>query len=164
MDVLQILKKDHKMVKDMFTEFARLAERGTQKKSSLLIAEICQALSVHAQVEEELFYPALRKIRSKELMKLVDEAAEEHHVAKQLTTALGDRQPQEGRTEAKVTVLGEYVLHHVKEEEQEMFKLVKQHLSADALGALGEQVAARRSALQAEAQENNSTPRRRRAA
>jgi len=119
---------------------------------------------VHAQVEEELFYPALRKVRSKELTKLLDEAAEEHQVAKQLIAALADRQPQEGRTEAKVTVLGEYVLHHVKEEEQEMFKLVKQHLSADALSALGERVTARKSALQAEAQENNSTQRRRRAA
>src|SRR4051794_10805537 len=107
MDVLQVLKKDHKMVKDMFTEFARLSERGAQKQSSL-VERICRALSVHAQVEEELFYPALRKVRSKALTKVLDEAAEEHDVAKLLIAALTDHLPQEGRSAAKVTVLGEY--------------------------------------------------------
>src|SRR5262245_1360515 len=105
MDVLQILKKDHKMVKTMMTEFAQLSERAAQKKAAL-VTQLCEALTVHAQVEEELFYPALAHVRSKELTPLLDEAAEEHQVAKTLIAELMELQPQEAHFDAKVTVLG----------------------------------------------------------
>jgi len=152
MTVLQLLKKDHQMVKKMFEQFEGMSKRPSQKKAHLA-SQICQALTVHAQVEEELIYPALYEVRSKELTELLDEAAEEHQVAKTLIAELGETPSQEGRYDAKVTVLGEYVLHHVKEEEQAMFKLAKQHLSEDDLAALGEQVEARRSELMEQEEE-----------
>jgi hemerythrin superfamily protein len=88
MDVLQFLKKDHKMVKELFAECANLAEDDTQNKP-VLVVQICQALTVHTQVEEELFYPALYQVRSKDLTVLLDEAAEEHQVLRRDSRPIG---------------------------------------------------------------------------
>ena len=149
MDVLQFLKKDHRMVKELFAECANLAEGDTQNKP-VLVVQICQALTVHAQVEEELFYPALSQVGAKDLTRLLDEAAEEHQVAKTLIADLMEIPSHEARCAAKITVLGKYVLHHAKAEEQELFKLAKQYLSREELGALGEQGERRRSELMQE--------------
>jgi hemerythrin superfamily protein len=149
MDVLELLKKDHRMVKELFAEVASLAEDDTQNKP-VLVVQICQALTVHTQVEEELFYPALYQVHSKDLTVLLDEAAEEHQVAKTLIADLMEIPSHEASFAAKITVLGKYVLSHAKAEEQELFKLAKQHLSQEELGALGEQVEERRSELRQE--------------
>src|SRR5262245_25793765 len=120
MDATQLLKKDHKMVKHLFAEFEHMSGRSSQKKQALVV-QICHVLTVHAQVEEELFYPALKEVRSQEVKALVCEAAEEHKVAKTFIGELSRLSPEEEQYDAKVTVLGEYVQHHVKEEEQELF-------------------------------------------
>jgi hemerythrin superfamily protein len=83
MDATQLLKKDHKEVKALFKEFERVRGRTAQKKQPL-VAQICHALTVHAQLEEEVIYPVLKELRSHDIKDLVAEAAEEHTVAKTL--------------------------------------------------------------------------------
>lgn len=149
MDVIQLLKKDHKMVQRLFKEFADLSgNRGAQKKSAL-VEQIRQALTVHAQVEEELVYPAFQEHRV--LKELVCEAKEEHLVAKQLLSSLEQLQPGDEQYDAKVKVLCEYVTHHVKEEEKEIFPQAQKRLSSKRLAALAEEVEERRSQLMGEA-------------
>jgi hemerythrin-like domain-containing protein len=146
MDATQLLKKDHKEVKALLQEFEQLRGRSAQKKQAVVM-QICQALTVHAQVEEELVYPLLKTLRAREIKDLVAEAAEEHMVAKTLIGEIKTLAPDDEQYEAKVTVLGEYVQHHVKEEEQELFPKARQHLSAKRLAELGEQIATRKEAL-----------------
>jgi hemerythrin superfamily protein len=147
MDVMQLLKRDHKIVKNLFKEFKGLSDRATQKKSDL-VTHITQALAVHAQVEEELVYPAFAEQRS--LKGQVQEAIEEHQVAKTLLAELAELPPEDERYNAKVQVLSEYVRHHVKEEEKELFPRAQHRFSAQRLNTLGEQVEERRSALMGE--------------
>jgi len=148
MDVIQLLRKDHKMVQKLFKEFADMSgNRGAQKKSALA-EQICQALTVHAQVEEELVYPAFQENRS--LKDLLCEAKEEHLVAKRLIADLEQLQSNDEQYNAKVMVLCEYVMHHVKEEEKEIFPQAQKRLSSKRLDALGEQVEERRNQLMGE--------------
>jgi hemerythrin superfamily protein len=144
MDVITLLKKDHKMVKNLFEEFNNLKSSKIQKKADI-IAQIKEALTVHAQVEEELVYPAFRENRS--MKEQVGEALEEHHVTKILLGELDALQPDGERYDAKVKVLYEYLMHHIKEEEKEMFPEAQKRLSSKRLAALGEEVEARRSEL-----------------
>jgi hemerythrin superfamily protein len=137
MDVITLLKKDHKMVKNLFEEFNNLKSSKIQKKADI-IAQIKEALTVHAQVEEELVYPAFRENRS--MKEQVGEALEEHHVTKILLGELDALQPDGERYDAKVKVLYEYLMHHVKEEEKEMFPEAQKRLSSKRLAALGEEL------------------------
>jgi hemerythrin superfamily protein len=148
MDATTLLKKDHKTVKELFQAFEQLGGRAAQKRQALF-TQIHQELSGHAQVEEELFYPALKAVRSEEVKDLVREAAEEHKVAKALLAEIAQLQPDDEQYNAKVTVLREYVMHHVKEEEKEMFAQAKQHLSQKRLDELGTEMATRKEALKA---------------
>ncbi len=146
MDAIQVLKKDHKEVKALLKEFEGLSGRAGQKKQSV-VTQLCTALTVHAQVEEEVVYPAFKELRSQDIKDLVREAAEEHQVAKTLIGELQTLSPDDEQYSAKVTVLGEYVQHHVKEEEQELFPKAQKQLSAKRLAELGETIVARKQAL-----------------
>lgn len=123
-DAITLLTEDHKKVKKLFKEFETLKKDKSQKsKKSSLVKEICMELTVHAQVEEEVFYPAVRRaIKDSDLM---DEAEVEHAGAKVLIAQLETMSPDEDLYDAKVKVLSEYIDHHVKEEEKEMFPEVK---------------------------------------
>ena len=146
-----MLKKDHKMVSQLFKDFEELSgQRGAQKKPAL-VEQISQALTVHAQVEEELVYPAFQEVRT--LKDLLCEAKEEHLVAKQLLADLEQLRPDDEQYDAKVKVLCEYVTHHVKEEEKELFPQAQKKLSRKHLGALGKEVEERRSQLMGEGEE-----------
>lgn len=118
MDALQLLKKDHKAVKALLKEFEGLHDRAGQKKRAVVL-QLCTALTRHAQVEEEIVYPVFKALRAPEIKDLVREATEEHQVAKTLIGELQTLSPDDEQYAAKVTVLGEYVQHHVKEEEQD---------------------------------------------
>jgi len=134
-DAISLLIEDHNKVKKLFKEFEGLKKSRTSKdKKSKLVKEICTELTIHAQVEEEVFYPAVRKaIDDQDLM---DEAEVEHAGAKELISQLEEMSPDEDLYDAKVTVLSEYIDHHVKEEEQEMFPSVKKtKLDLSKLGA-----------------------------
>ena len=123
-DAITLLSADHAKVKRLFNEFQNLKEEdGSAEDKSALVTQICKALKVHAEIEEEIFYPAVRKaIDNADLM---DEALVEHSGAKELIAQLEDMSPDDELYDAKVTVLGEQIRHHVKEEEGEMFPQAK---------------------------------------
>ena len=132
-DAITLLTSDHAKVKKLFKEFEDLKDDGSDKDKSTLVAQICNELKVHAEIEEEIFYPAVRKaIDDSDLM---DEALVEHAGAKQLIAQLEDMSPDDELYDAKVTVLGEQIQHHVKEEEGDMFpKAKKAKVDGEALG------------------------------
>ena len=129
-----MLTADHKKVKKLFSEFDKLQEEGSDEEKSSIVEQICNELKIHTELEEEIFYPAVRKaIDDSDLM---DEALVEHAGAKDLIAQLEDAGPDNDLYDAKVTVLGEQIDHHVKEEEGSMFpKVKKAKLDTEALGA-----------------------------
>ena len=120
-DACDLLDADHKAVTKMFKEYEELVEASgnTKQKRRVLAEKICNELTVHAQIEEEIFYPPLRKALKDKMM--FDEAEVEHNSAKALIAEIQDMEPSDPLFDAKVVVLGEYVDHHVKEERKEMF-------------------------------------------
>lgn len=143
-DAIKLLKDDHKQVKAWFKEFESLEE---DAEKQAMAEQICLALTVHTQIEEEIFYPAIREAIDDD--DLLDEAEVEHASAKQLIAEIRAMKPDERLFEAKVTVLGEYITHHVEEEETEMFPEVRE-AKVD-LKALGMQMAERKAELMAKA-------------
>ena len=139
-DAVELLRADHRKVQDLFDQFEKA--RSDDRKAELA-REICAELKVHAQIEEEIFYPAAREALKKQ--DLIDEAAVEHATAKDLIAKIEQGGPGQELFDAKVTVLGEYIQHHVKEEQNEIFPKVKK-AKLD-LKALGQQLAERKEAL-----------------
>jgi hemerythrin superfamily protein len=133
-DAIAMLMADHKKVKKLFSDFSKLKGEGGDGDKSAIVNQICNELKVHTELEEEIFYPAVRKaIDDSDLM---DEALVEHAGAKDLIAQLEDASPDDDLYDAKVAVLGEQINHHVKEEEGEMFpKARKAKVDTDALGA-----------------------------
>jgi hemerythrin superfamily protein len=126
------LKADHQNVKGLFDEFEKTAERATK---ITIVSEALEELSLHATLEEELFYPAVREEIDDD-DGLMNEADEEHHVAKILIAELDEMDGTESHYDAKFTVLAENVRHHIKEEEENMLpKAQKTEIDFDALGA-----------------------------
>ncbi len=139
-DAIALLKADHEAVSQLFAEFEK--SRSVSNKKAL-VAEICTALSVHAQIEEEIFYPAVKAALKDKL--LVPEATVEHAGVKDLIAQLQGVEPDGEMYDAKVKVLSEYVKHHVKEEQSEMFPQAKA-ASLD-MAELGARMATRKAAL-----------------
>ena len=119
-EALQMLKDDHERVKSMFDDF-RKAESPEEKES--LAERICDDLSLHAELEEACFYPAIREAIDEE--ELVNEADVEHATAKDLIAKIQGCDATDAHFSAMVTVLGEVVKHHIGEEEGEIFGQVK---------------------------------------
>jgi len=147
-DAIKLLTADHKEVKALFKAYDKLVDSdGSDDEKQAVAEEICLKLTVHATAEEELFYPAARKVLGED-EDLVDEADVEHASAKELIAQIQASSPAEALYDAKVKVLGEYIDHHVKEEEGEMFpKVKKAGLDTAALGA---QIASLKEELMAE--------------
>ena len=143
MDAIELLKKDHEAVEDLFEQFEDAKESDNNEEMAAIAASICSALTVHAQIEEELFYPQVKKLG--ESADLVDEASVEHETVKDLVAQIESMRPGDDLFEAKVKVLSEYVKHHVKEEEGEIFPEVKD--SDMDLEALGKKLAERKAEL-----------------
>ncbi len=123
-DALRLLTGDHKKLKKMFEEFEKIRNKErVDDHKQLLVETACAELTIHAQLEEELFYPAARD--AIEESELIDEASVEHAVGRQLITELSAMQPDDDLYDAKFTVLGEYMLHHIEEEEKELFPKIK---------------------------------------
>jgi hemerythrin superfamily protein len=119
-DAIDLLKKDHDDVDALFKDYQTLAEGdGDAGDHRALSTQICGMLAVHAMIEEEIFYPAARK--AKVDAALLDEAQIEHGSAKELIAQIGAARSSEPLYDARVKVLGEYIRHHVKEEEGELF-------------------------------------------
>ncbi|RYZ13090.1 MAG: hemerythrin domain-containing protein [Comamonadaceae bacterium] len=147
-DACTLLDADHRAVKAMFKEYETLTgskARSAEAKKRDLAQRICKELTVHAQIEEEIFYPAVRgAIKDNDL---VNEATVEHASAKDLIAQIEQAEPGDPMFDAKVTVLGEYIDHHVKEERNEMF--VKARKSKLDLVAMRDQLIARKEELMA---------------
>lgn len=120
-DAVSMLRADHADVKALFLAFDKLKSDGPRKAS--IVNQICDALTIHARLEEEVFYPAVRSVVRDDA--LMDEADVEHQGAKALIDQLREMSPGDDLYDAKVTVLKEYIEHHVKEEQSEMFPKVK---------------------------------------
>ena len=119
-DAIQLLVQDHKEVHALFQHYKKLAgaEAGADERQSLA-GQICTMLTVHATIEEEIFYPAARGAGVDSA--LLDEAEVEHASAKALIAQIEAMSADDDLYDAKVTVLGEYIDHHVKEEQDELF-------------------------------------------
>ncbi|WP_428309531.1 hemerythrin domain-containing protein [Hydrocarboniphaga sp.] len=129
----KLLIADHREVDALFTEFESADD--SAKKASI-VTRICRSLTVHAEIEEKIFYPESRRVLDKDDQDMVDEAFVEHASLKGLIMRLDGMKPGDALFGAYVTVLKEYVQHHVKEEESEYFpKVEKTGLDLDALGA-----------------------------
>jgi len=130
---IELLKEQHDKVKKAFKEFEKLDREDTQKQQQL-VQSVCEDLKVHTTLEEELFYPAAREAIDDE--DILNEAQVEHETAKMLIEQLENMGPEDPNFHATFTVLGEYVVHHVKEEEGEMFPQVKKtDLDLEELGS-----------------------------
>lgn len=146
-DAIELLTDDHDQVKAMFEEYEDLSGDDSRDDEKLtLIQQICHELTVHAQIEEELFYPAARSALDDE--DIVDEAVVEHAGIKELVEELQAMEPSDELFDAKVNVLKEYVEHHVKEEEEELFPKVKKASDFDE-DDVGAQLADRKEELRA---------------
>jgi hemerythrin superfamily protein len=146
-DAIALLTADHKTVKALFKEFEQLKEQeDADEQKARLVEQICNELKVHAKVEEELFYPAVREAIDDD--DLMDEADIEHASAKELIAQLEELDPGDDHYDARVTVLSEYIEHHVKEEEGQMFVQARK---ADMNTAeLGKRIAERKEELRTE--------------
>jgi hemerythrin len=145
-DAIDLLDAEHRAVRALFDEYRQLSEHkaGGAKRKALAEA-ICMELTIHMRLEEEIFYPPVREaVRDDDLL---DEAEVEHAGAKELIGQILSMQPGDEQYDAKVTVLGEYIAHHVQEERDEMFPKVRK--SGIDLAALGERLHERRQELQA---------------
>ncbi len=136
---IDLLVDDHRKVEALFEKFEKARGADAQQK---IVHQICDELTVHTMIEDEIFYPALRgKIEDD----MLDEAYVEHDGAKMLILALRESKPDEDFYEAKVTVLQEQIEHHVKEEEKQRDSMFAQVRKADVdLEALGEQMMMRK--------------------
>jgi iron-sulfur cluster repair protein YtfE (RIC family) len=139
-DAVALLKQDHDEVKAMFKQYDELGDRAFVAKQKLA-EKICLELTKHAMAEEEIFYPAMRA-EGEDAEDLVDEATVEHASAKELIAQIHGMDPHDDLYDAKVKVLGEYINHHVQEEENEMFPKAKD--AGVDLMALGQQIQARK--------------------
>ena len=143
-DAIALLKADHRQVEEWFGAFEK-AENDERKAT--LAVQICNALKVHAQIEEEIFYPAFLEATEEEDMH--HEAEVEHTGAKRLIADI-ESKPSDDYFEARVTVLSEMIKHHVKEEEQPDGMFAKARKSEMDLDQIGEELRARKSELEAD--------------
>lgn len=130
-DAIHLLSNDHDEVEKLFKQFKKSNGRKAE-----IVQRICTALTVHAEIEEEIFYPAMRDALAAKDESLMDEAAVEHETIRNLVEEIQDSGSDDEMLAARMKVLCEYVTHHVKEEEGKIFpKAKKARLDLDALGA-----------------------------
>jgi len=151
-NALTMLRDDHNAVSTLFDTYDGRKKRMSPDQKRQLAEQICTELKVHARLEEELFYPALREAaRSVSDANILDEAEVEHASAKDMIAQIEGESPQAELFDAKVKVLGEYVKHHVREEQGEIFKLARK-VKLD-VKALGQQMAERKQQLRQDMQQ-----------
>jgi hemerythrin superfamily protein len=147
-NALEMLKQDHREVEMLFKEFEKLEQDGEQALEQV-ISTACTELKIHDKIETEVFYPAVREqAQNEEVEDLLNEAEVEHTSVRNLIKTIEGMSPSDEKRNAHFTVLMEYVKHHVKEEEKEMFPKLKK-LDID-FGQLGQQLKERKAELMGE--------------
>jgi hemerythrin superfamily protein len=148
MNAIELLKADHKKVQDLFKKFDKVKD--DEEASAEIIRTACMELQIHDQLETEIFYPAIEaQADEDELEDLLGEAQVEHETVRELIEKLQGGEGDSRQQHAQFRVLMEYVKHHVKEEEQEMFPQLKSMKSLD-LQALGQEMSQRKTELTSE--------------
>jgi hypothetical protein len=152
-DAIALLKADHRKVEDLFAK----CEKASGDRKEALVKQICMELSVHATIEEEIFYPACKGAVEEE--STLEEAYVEHDGAKVLIAELSMGKPEDEFYDAKVTVLSEMIKHHVKEEEKRSEGLMAQAKAADVdVADLGKQLLTRKEELMAQMKTGDLPP------
>jgi hemerythrin-like domain-containing protein len=153
-NALDLLKQDHQEVDKLFKQYEELKDGADDSEKEDLVSQICDALSVHAQIEEAIFYPAARQaLPEEEGQDLLNEAAVEHQTLKDIIARLEAAPTSDPLYDAGVKVLSEYTKHHVREEEDELFPKLK---SSDMdLEAVGQQLAQRKQQLEGRTQRDS---------
>ena len=144
---IELLMADHRKVEDLFEQYEQEKESddGTKRQ---IAKQICDELTVHAQVEEELFYPWLRETLDEDDQEMVEEAQVEHNGAKDLIAQIEAADAVDATFDAMVKVLSEYIKHHVKEEESEIFPEVASE--KEALDEIGQEIVSRKAEIKEE--------------
>lgn len=137
MKATDLLKKQHRQVEKLFKQCEKTEDPRQRRQ---IMQQIAAELKLHTKLEEELFYPAVREVRTSKAGEMVDEAYEEHHVVDLVLAELPEVDPEAERFEAKMTVLSELIEHHVEEEEDEMFPMAEKKLGAERMKELGERM------------------------
>jgi hemerythrin superfamily protein len=138
MEATKLLTKDHRKVQKILDQLVETTARSSAKRRELLQV-LKQELQIHEKVEEKLFYPRLNKGKEKEQ---IIEAYEEHHLVDKLLAELEKTDIKDEHWKAKITVLRENLVHHIKEEENEIFPKAHQKLGEKALNEMGEKIQA----------------------
>jgi hypothetical protein len=137
-DAVEILKRDHREVLELFRKFGETGD-GAIKTRQRLADQVFRELELHTRAEEEIFYPAVRQAADEEGLELLDEAEEEHHVVDLIIAELKQMDPSHEHYAAKMTVLCENVQHHIQEEEEEMLPDAERRLG-DRMEQLGSRI------------------------
>jgi hemerythrin superfamily protein len=145
-DAVKLLTDDHNKVKKLFKEYEKLCKKNDEEGKEELATQICKELSIHAQLEEEIFYPAVREAIDDD--DLMNEAVVEHASAKDLIAQIQSMNVSDPMYDALVTVLGEYVNHHIEEEQNQLFP--KAQKSKMDLEEIGLEIAGRKEELMEE--------------
>lgn len=140
-----LLREDHRRVKDLFRQFED-AEGAAEK--GRIAQQTFMELEIHSQIEEEIFYPAIRRQDKEEMADIMNEADEEHHVVDVLIAEMKKMRPSDPRFEAKFKVMAENVKHHIQEEESEIFTKAAEE-GGDRLQRLGQELESRKAELMA---------------
>jgi len=138
-----LLKQQHREVEKLFATALKTENEKSRRKA---MEDIIHALEHHTQIEEDVFYPAVRDIGTRKATDMIGEAYEEHHVVKLVLAELPEVDPGAENFKAKMTVLKELVAHHVEEEEDEMFPIAEKKLGEDRSSELAEEMAGPRAA------------------
>lgn len=153
---LELLKEDHRKVKELLSELAQTTARAEKKRQQLL-NKIDQELHVHTHIEEEIFYPAFKEAGSSEFSKMYFEALEEHRAVDELVLPdLRKTSPTSEKFSGRAKVLKELIEHHVDEEEKDMFKKASKAMSKEELAELGQRMAERKQELQRQMHESEA--------
>lgn len=148
-NAITMLKSDHATVKRLMRELNETGDRAVKQREAL-VAQIERELKMHAQLEEEIFYPAFKAAtRGTEAEDMFYEAAEEHHIVDMVLPALKAANPKSHEFKAKAKVLQDLLEHHIKEEETQMFKEARELFGDEQLRELGDMMQARRDTIEA---------------
>jgi hemerythrin superfamily protein len=154
MNAIDLLEQQHREVEELFEEFEGAGE-GAHKTKERLCREISDQLTVHAEIEEKLFYPESKQENTEEILR---EAVEEHLGMKRLVADLMESDPADEQFQAKMKVLQEQVEHHVEEEEKELFPKVRKACSKEELEDLGDRMQTLAEELEAEGEPSKIVP------